>query len=73
MPDRQTNIKIAISGATGYIGSTLAESFRQNNYSVIEIRRKDFEKSPKELAAKIEGCNYIINLSGAPINRKWTV
>lgn len=72
MPQGQNNNKIAISGATGFIGSALNSFFAKNNFTVVKINRSDFSHSPKKLANKIKGCNIIVNLAGAPVNHKWT-
>jgi len=63
---------IAISGATGFVGSHLSEALRDKGWEIIELGRKDFTLSAEELAEKIAGAEVIINLAGAPIIKRWT-
>jgi len=73
MPQGYTNNRIAISGATGFIGSSLSDFLQNNGYKTIQLTRNDFLKEPEVLAKKLKGCAVIINLAGAPIGaKKWT-
>lgn len=67
-----TKKTIAISGATGLIGSHLTKYFLLKNWMVIPLGRKDFAESTKALTEKIEQANVVINLAGAPIIKRWT-
>lgn len=66
-------LNIAISGATGFIGSNLVHHFSKLGYNMLPITRKhistDNNKDLKNILAKSQ---IVINLAGAPINRLWT-
>jgi uncharacterized protein len=64
--------KIAISGASGLIGSHLTNHFKSRKWEVIPLGRKDFGGSLEALADKIEMADFLINLAGAPIIKRWT-
>ena len=65
--------KIAISGMTGFLGSRLADSFRQMGWEIVPLKRSDFsEIGTAKLASRLEGCSVVIHLAGAPIDRRWT-
>lgn len=65
-------MRIAISGHTGFIGSELKNFFSEKGYDVTGIGRKDFDHGPTHLAGMIEGHDFLINLAGAPIIKRWT-
>ncbi|BAQ61491.1 cell division inhibitor [Geminocystis sp. NIES-3708] len=84
-------MKIAITGATGFVGTKLVEKLAQDNQIIILTRNIDKAKSvffpaiypnlefifytPKELGSwqsKIDGCDAVINLAGAPIAERWS-
>lgn len=65
-------MKIAISGASGFIGRKLTDRFTELDYTVIPLSRIDIEKGEDYLSEKINGCHIIINLAGAPIAKRWT-
>lgn len=58
-------MKIAISGASGFVGTALSKSFDD----VVTISRSDFEKGNLK---KIKDCDIVINLAGAPIIKRWS-
>ncbi|KAA3598827.1 MAG: TIGR01777 family protein [Candidatus Scalindua sp. AMX11] len=66
------NHKIAMSGASGFVGSHLTKAFHSENYEVLPLGRKDFTLAPEVLAERIDGTDILINLAGAPIIEKWT-
>ena len=66
------NHKIAMSGASGFVGSHLTGAFHAEKYEVLPLGRKDFTLPPEVLAERIDGADIIINLAGAPIIEKWT-
>jgi len=62
----QTNhIKIAISGTSGFVGSTLVASFDE----VVVLPR---DASVEELVEKLDGVDVVVNLAGAPIVKRWS-
>ncbi|MGQ1891521.1 TIGR01777 family oxidoreductase [Thermophagus sp. OGC60D27] len=65
-------MNIAISGITGLIGRALSEHLRKEGYSVIGLLRDDFGKGEVALAEKLEGCDAVVNLAGAPVLKRWT-
>ena len=64
--------KIAMSGATGFVGSHLSRALCDRGWEIIGLGRKDFNMPNEKLAAKMEGAEIIINLAGAPILKRWT-
>lgn len=84
-------MKIAITGATGFIGEKLVSKLAIQHQIVIFTRNIEKAKSafkasllsnlefvsytPKqagEWQKKIDGCDAVINLAGAPIAERWT-
>lgn len=66
-------MKIAISGASGFVGSHLTQIFKAKKYDVIPLGRAHFAtNSTDKLIEALQGCDVVINLAGAPINHRWT-
>lgn len=65
-------MKIAITGASGYIGTNIIRELERRNISIIPINRELLYEDPDELAKVIAGVHAIINLAGAPILQRWT-
>lgn len=65
-------MKIAISGASGFVGSNLLKKLNEKGFQVIVISRKDLLNTPADLVHKINGIQCIVNLSGASISKRWT-
>lgn len=66
-------MRIAVSGASGFIGTALCRFLRKFDYSVVTISKNDLENlTDSMLKSKIEGCYAVINLGGAPISRFWS-
>lgn len=65
-------MNIAISGSTGFVGSSLVSAFREREFQITPIRRHDFMLGEEELAEKLNGNQVIIHLAGAPIIKRWT-
>ena len=58
-------MKIAITGARGFIGNRLRNSF--HDHVIL-----DRDLSVSELERKLDGADAVINLAGAPIIKRWT-
>jgi uncharacterized protein (TIGR01777 family) len=65
-------MKIAISGATGFIGRHLVKRLTQSGHQIVPLSRQEFNRGIRYLSSQINGCDGVINLAGAPINRRWT-
>lgn len=65
-------MKIAISGATGFIGKNLTAHFNNSGHSVTPLTSETFRLSDPEFAEVIKGHQAVINLAGAPIISRWT-
>jgi len=65
-------MEIALTGATGFVGSHLINVFWEKDWKVTPILRDDLAFSSKDLAEKIDGSEVIINLAGANIVKRWT-
>ena len=57
-------MKIALTGASGFVGTALQESFE----NCVIIARQDDEQ---KILQKLEGVDVVINLAGAPIIKRW--
>lgn len=65
-------MKIAISGASGFIGKRLSKKFNELGFIVVSLRRSDFEKDIDSLVHKLSDTDIVINLAGANIAKRWT-
>jgi len=66
-------MQISISGSTGFIGSAIKRHFIGSGWIINEITRQSLALTGDEfLKKKIEGSDVIINLAGAPIQKRWT-
>lgn len=66
-------MKIAISGASGFVGSHLREIFTSKGCNVVPLARELFQDGAQwKLHEVVSGCDVIINLAGAPINHLWS-
>ena len=67
------NKKIAISGASGYIGKYLTSYFENLDYNIIPITRDILnDKNKQELRDILNEADIVINLAGESINRYWS-
>jgi len=58
-------MKVAITGASGFVASHLKEQFQD----FVEIKRDDSED---EILAKLKDIDVVFNLAGAPIIKRWS-
>lgn len=65
-------MKIFMTGATGFVAKHLQPALLEQGHRVIPLSRRDLAKDPEHLAQAMAGCDAVINLAGAPINRRWT-
>ena len=65
-------MNIAISGASGFIGSALSSFLEIKGHKVIPLGRKYFIDGSDFLYNELSNCDVIINLAGATINKRWT-
>ncbi|MGL4993680.1 MAG: TIGR01777 family oxidoreductase [Bacteroidales bacterium] len=66
-------MKIAICGASGFIGTYLCHYLRNSGYEILPLRRKHFKpKQENELLAILEQADIVINLAGSTIAQRWT-
>ena len=63
-------MRIAICGASGFIGTEISRVLVNSGYEIVRIGREHFKNSIA-LSNSLEGCEVIINLCGAPIVKKW--
>jgi uncharacterized protein len=64
-------MKIAIAGASGFVGTTLTQNFIQKGFEVIQLQRDQIKDIPT-LSNLLNGCDVVINLSGANIIHRWS-
>jgi len=69
---KQQIMKAAITGATGFIGRRLKARLEAEGYSVTGITRNDLAGPLNGLSNKIQDCDIVINLAGAPIIARHT-
>lgn len=65
-------MNIAMSGATGFVGTNLTEAFQKRGWKVIPLTREDFKLGDDDLSRKLDGVQIVVNLAGAPVGVRWT-
>lgn len=66
-------MNIAISGATGFIGKHLTRFLTEEGHRVVPLGRSMFREGMSgHLVQTLSHCDVVINLAGAPINKRWT-
>lgn len=67
-------MKVAISGASGFIGTYLTGIFIEKGYGVAPLYREIFNScdTAARLRETLSGCDVVINLAGSPINHRWS-
>ncbi len=63
-------MKIAICGASGFVGRNLKRYLEKLDYQVETIERRDLESKSLDFIIRYNDC--IINLAGSPVNDRWT-
>ncbi len=63
---------IAMSGASGFVGSDMCRKFKNNGWEIIALGRREFALPTEELAKRLQGVEVIVNLAGAPVISRWT-
>lgn len=64
--------KIAIVGASGFVGSYLKTVFQKNRYEIVALNSREMRNEPLQIAKMIEGASALINLAGAPVIHRWS-
>jgi uncharacterized protein (TIGR01777 family) len=64
-------MRILISGASGFVGQSLVQFLRSQNYKVVALKRETLSNE-KELDRLVSSSEIVINLNGANIARKWS-
>jgi uncharacterized protein (TIGR01777 family) len=65
-------MKMAISGAGGFIGTHLVSMFEGKKWEVVALHTADFALDESAFGEKLSGAEVVIHLAGASINRRWT-
>ena len=63
---------IAMSGASGFIGTAVGKYLTQCGHHIIPITREILQKENRALEKILSHCDAVINLAGAPINHRWS-
>ncbi len=65
-------MNIALFGASGFIGNHLKMALRSHDHVLTIVNREGFAKSDADFCANyVNGQDIVINLTGAPVSRKW--
>ena len=64
-------MKIAISGASGFIGTALSKYLKDKGHDIIPLGRDCFHNQDI-LYNRLASSDVVINLAGASINNRWT-
>jgi len=75
-------MKIAVSGATGLIGSALVDHLRGDGHTVVRLVRRESDLRDGDILwsvddqvldpADLVGTDAVVHLAGAPIGQRWT-
>jgi uncharacterized protein (TIGR01777 family) len=65
-------MKVAITGARGFIGRKLIDCFNVAGNKIVKMKRITDETSVTRIAEELSGVDVTINLAGAPIVSRWT-
>jgi uncharacterized protein (TIGR01777 family) len=61
-------MRIAVAGATGFIGRHLSDALRQRGDDVVAVSLRDVSAA----AAQASTCPVVVNVSGEPVSQRWT-
>jgi len=64
-------MKIAISGAKGYIAKNLISELEADHHTIVPVERKILY-NVDQLTELFSGIDVVVNLAGAPILQRWT-
>ena len=62
--------KVAITGASGFVGQNLIRMFTSNGFEVVAIKRAEL-KDDNKLISILNNCEVVVNLAGANIIARW--
>lgn len=65
-------MKIAITGASGFVGSHLGRRLVREGHEPVPLGRRELAGSIDEVADRLQDCQALINLAGENISRRWT-
>ncbi|HSW63485.1 MAG TPA: TIGR01777 family oxidoreductase [Dissulfurispiraceae bacterium] len=64
-------MNVAMSGATGFVGTYLKNAFAAQGWTVSALGRDAF-RSAETLREKLKAADIVVNLAGAPIAARWS-
>lgn len=66
-------MKIAITGAHGFIGTRITSFLHEKGHEVVPMHTSDFQiEKVSVIRSKLHGCDAVINLAGANIGKRWS-
>lgn len=66
-------MKVAITGSSGFIGSHLSKRLAVLGHEAVPLWRYLFTQDSLDcLVQSLAGCAAVVNLAGAPLDRRWT-
>jgi len=65
-------MKISVTGASGFVGRHLVQALTANGHTIVPVGRHDLQCGNVHLCHRLAGSDAVINLAGAPINRRWS-
>lgn len=65
-------MKIAITGATGFIGNHLCQTLKDAGHRLVALGRTELQGDIDLLAGQLQDCDAVINLAGENIGRRWS-